>query len=75
MAGKGLVLRDQSQRSHIFYPRLSEEKTQRQMIGDLIVKAFGGSAERLVTQALSSHEVSAEELAQIQKLLDELSGS
>ncbi|MHC4401841.1 MAG: BlaI/MecI/CopY family transcriptional regulator [Planctomycetota bacterium] len=72
MATKGLVIRDKSHRAHVFYPRLTEEKTQRQMVGDLIVKAFGGAAEKLVIQALSSQDISDAEIADIQQLLDKL---
>jgi BlaI family penicillinase repressor len=71
MAAKGLVIRDPSQRAHLFYPRLTEETTQRQMLGDLLAKAFGGSVETLVMQALSGRDMTSEELAEIQKLLDE----
>jgi BlaI family penicillinase repressor len=71
MAAKGLVIRDPSQRAHLFYPRLTEEKTQQQLLGDLLRKAFGGSVETLVMQALSSRQMTAEELAEIQRLLDE----
>ena len=72
MANKGLVIQDKSQRAHLFYPRLTEEKTQEQLVGDLIVRAFGGAAEKLVMHALSSQDISDEELADIQKLLDKL---
>lgn len=74
MVKKGMVIRDKSHRAHVFYPRLTEEKTQQQMVGDLIVKAFGGAAEKLVMQALSNQDISDEELADIQKLLDKLRG-
>ena len=73
MTDKGLVVRDESQRSHVYRHRCSEEQTQRQLVGDLMSKAFGGSAEKLVMQALSAKKVSPGELAEIRKLLDELS--
>ncbi len=72
MAEKGLVLRDESRRSHVYRARSSEEHTQRQLVGDLIRRAFGGSARKLVVQALASKEASAEELAEIRQLLDRL---
>ncbi len=75
MAAKGLVIRDPSQRAHVFYPRLTEEKTQRQLLRDLLTKAFGGSVERLVLQALSTRDITDEEVAEIQRLLDELKES
>ena len=73
MTEKGLVLRDQSQRSHVYRPRFTRENTQQQLVGDLMSRAFGGSAEQLVMQALSAKTVSQQELAQIRRLLDELS--
>ena len=72
MADKGLVERDDSQRPQIYSARLSEEQTQRQLITDLLDRAFGGSARKLVLQALASEEASERELAQIEKLLDRL---
>lgn len=72
MAEKGLVHRDQSQRSHIYHPAVSAEKTQRQLVRDLMGRAFGGSPGKLVMQALSEERASAEELAAIRQLLDEM---
>ena len=74
MTEKGLVRREDSQRTHIFEAVLPAEETQRQLVGDLLERAFGGSAEKLVVQALSAKRASREELAQIRKLLDELEG-
>jgi len=72
MTEKGLVLRDESDRQHIYEPAFSEEKTQKQLVGDLLERAFCGSAEKLVMRALSAKKVSAKELTRIKKLLDEL---
>lgn len=74
MSDKGLVARDQSQRAHIYRARLGEEETQSRLLGDLLDRAFSGSASRLVMQALSSHRTSAEELSEIRALLNELEG-
>lgn len=71
MTEKGLVARDESLRSHVYRARLSEEQTQRQLVGDLLDRAFGGSAQKLVMQALAVTRASAEELADIRRLLDE----
>lgn len=71
MTDKGLVRRDDSDRTHVYSARLSEEQTQRQLVHDLLDRAFGGSAMKLVMQALSSRKSSTEELAQIRALLDE----
>jgi predicted transcriptional regulator len=74
MTDKGLVQRDESQRTHVYRPRLTEEQTQRQLVGDLLDRAFGGSAQKLVLQALSARRASTADLAAIRKLLDELEG-
>lgn len=70
MTAKGLVERDESRRTHVYRPAASAEKTQRQLVGDLLDRAFEGSARKLVLQALSAKPVSAEELSQIRSLLD-----
>jgi predicted transcriptional regulator len=74
MTDKGLVRRDESERSHVYRARLSEDQTQQQLVGDLLNRAFAGSTSRLVMQALSSGKASAEELAEIRRLLDEWEG-
>ena len=74
MADKGLVERDDSQRPQVYSARLPQEQTQRQLVNDLLDKAFGGSAKDLVMQALASKEASEEELAQIERLLDKFEG-
>jgi predicted transcriptional regulator len=71
MADKGLVTRDESSRTHIYAPRASQESTQRQLVTDLVARAFGGSAAELVLRALSSHTASDDELAEIRKIIDE----
>jgi predicted transcriptional regulator len=73
MAEKGLVDRDESSRAHVYSARLDEALTQRQLVGDLLDRAFSGSASRLVMQALASRRASHEELAEIRRLLNELS--
>jgi BlaI family transcriptional regulator, penicillinase repressor len=71
MADKGLVRRDEEQRAHVYRARVPQEQTQRQMVQDLLRRAFDGSAAQLVMQALASKKASPEELAQIRQLLDE----
>jgi BlaI family transcriptional regulator, penicillinase repressor len=71
MTDKGLVLRDVSERTHVYRARLSTEQTQRQLVRDLVERAFGGSAAQLVMQALSTRPASREELDEIRRLLDE----
>ena len=70
MTEKGLVRRDESDRSHIYHARLTEEQTQRQLVRDLLDRAFGGSASKMVMQALATRRASAEELTEIRKLID-----
>jgi BlaI family transcriptional regulator, penicillinase repressor len=70
MTDKGLVRRDDADRSHVYHPRLTEEQTQRQLIRDLVDRAFGGSASKLVMQALATKRASDEELGEIRRLLD-----
>jgi predicted transcriptional regulator len=72
MAEKGLVRRDETERAHRYEAALAEEETQRQLIGDLLRRAFDGSAKRLVMQALSAERASAGELEEIRRLLDRL---
>ena len=72
MTEKGLVERDESQRAHLYRARLAQDETQRQLLNDLLARAFDGSATKLVMQALSAKEASAEELTEIRALLDRL---
>ncbi len=74
MADKGLVRRDESERAHVYSARIPAEQTQRLLIGDLVDRAFGGSAARLVQQALSSRRTTAEEISRIRQYLDEWEG-
>jgi len=75
MSDKGLVERDDSRRPQVYNARLSEEQTQRQLLSDLLERAFGGSAKKLVMQALAGREASEKELSQIESILDRLEGS
>ena len=72
MTEKGLVRRNDSARTHVYEAAVPEDQTQRQLVGDLLERAFGGSAQQLVVQALSAKKASREELAEIRRLLDEL---
>ena len=74
MTEKGLVVRDESQRAHIYEARYSEQRTQRQLLGDLLDRAFGGSPAKLVMQALSGRKANSDELNLIRNLLDSLEG-
>lgn len=72
MTEKGLVVRDESQRAHVYVPRLTEQGTQRQLLGDLVDRAFAGSSAKLVLQALSGRRTTPQELRDIRALLDAL---
>lgn len=74
MADKGLVTRDAAARSHVYKPSQPEAHTQKRLAADLLNRAFGGSARKLIAAALSSKRATPEELAEIQKLLDQMKG-
>ena len=72
MADKGLVVRDDTRRPQVYAARLSEDDTQRQLVRDLLDRAFGGSTKRLVLQALAGERVEEKELRRVERLLDGL---
>jgi predicted transcriptional regulator len=72
MAEKGLVVRDESERAHRYEAAAREDETQRRLVGDLLRKAFDGSAKKLVMQALSTERATSSELDEIRRMLDEL---
>src|ERR1700689_2318638 len=71
MAEKGLVRRDEKQRAHIYAAARPREWTQQQLAGDLLQRAFNGSARSLMVGALSARKASKAELAELRRLLDE----
>jgi BlaI family penicillinase repressor len=71
MADKGLVRRNEKQRAHIYEAAQPREWTQQRLAGDLLQRAFGGSAANLLMGALSYRKASKQELAELRKLLDE----
>jgi predicted transcriptional regulator len=71
MADKGLLRRNEDQRSHIYEAARSREWTQRQLAADLLQRAFDGSAKGLLIGALSAQKATKEELAELRKLLDD----
>ena len=74
MTDKGLVERDETARAHVYSAKVPEQQTQQQLVHDLLERAFGGSAIKLVMQALSAGRTSPEELARIRAMLDRLEG-
>jgi BlaI family penicillinase repressor len=71
MAEKGLVLRNERQRAHVYESARPREWTQRQLAGDMLQRAFNGSAKSLMIGALSSRKASKKELAELREILDE----
>jgi len=70
MTQKGLVQRDETGKTHVYRACRSESQTQRQLVRDLLSRAFDGSAARLVMQALATKRATPEELEAIQKIVD-----
>ena len=71
MAEKGLVRRDERLRAHVYEVTRSREWTQRQLAGDLLQRAFAGSAKALLMGMLSARKATPADLAEMRKLLDE----
>jgi BlaI family penicillinase repressor len=72
MFEKGLVKRDDSNKTHIYQPAVSRQKTQKQFLDKMINTLFAGSSTQLVLQALGNQKSSKGELEEIQKYLDNL---
>src|SRR6202050_1056247 len=71
MSEKGLVRRDEKQRAHIYEAAQPREWTQQRLAGDLLQRAFGGSAKSLLIGALSARKASKQELAELRKILND----
>jgi predicted transcriptional regulator len=74
MTEKRLVTREEWGRVHRYTAAAPEQETQRQLVEDLVERAFGGSAAKLMVQALATKRASAGELAEIRQLLDKRRG-
>ncbi|MEZ6130385.1 MAG: BlaI/MecI/CopY family transcriptional regulator [Planctomycetaceae bacterium] len=72
MADKGLVVRDESERSHVYESACGADVTQRSLVRSLLDRAFGGAPGKLVMQALSEQTATPEELAEIRRLIRKL---
>ncbi len=72
MTEKGLVERDEAVRPQIYRPRDPRAKTQRQLLRHMLDRVFGGSTRAMVLQALSEKKTSAQDLKQVEKLLDRI---
>ena len=71
MADKGLLLRDEEQRAHIYRAARPREWTRQQLAGHLLERAFSGTAKALLIGALSAKKTTKAELAELRKLLNE----
>ncbi|MFC4874060.1 BlaI/MecI/CopY family transcriptional regulator [Negadavirga shengliensis] len=72
MFSKGLVKRNEDKRSHVYYPAVSQQDTQKSLVKNFMSTAFGGSAKKLVMQALGQSKPSKDEISEIRKFLDQL---
>jgi BlaI family penicillinase repressor len=72
MHAKGMVSRDEENRSHIYTPATNQKETQKSLLKNLVTTAFGGSAQKLVMQALGQENPSKEDLNEIRAFLDQL---
>ncbi len=72
MHEKGLVTRNESNKTHIYQSAVSREKTQKQFLGKMIDGLYAGNPAALVLQALGNGKASKEELDEIQTLLNNL---
>jgi predicted transcriptional regulator len=75
MFEKKLLERDESTRSHLYRAVVKEKETQGLLLDRFLETAFGGSALKLVMQALGNHKASKEEISQIRDLLDNMEGA
>ncbi|HVY94140.1 MAG TPA: BlaI/MecI/CopY family transcriptional regulator [Bryobacteraceae bacterium] len=71
MTEKGLVTRSERFRSHVYESATPKEQTQRQLAGDLLSRAFEGSARELMLGALAAKPASKEELSEIKRMIAE----
>ena len=70
MVDKGILVREERGRAHVYRPAAQEGTAKRDLVGDFMERAFGGSARELVMHALAAKPASAEELAEIRRMLD-----
>jgi predicted transcriptional regulator len=75
MVVKGQLHRDESERSHVYFPAVAREHAQQQMAVDLMERAFAGSLRSLVVGALGGRRATKKELAELRALIDEYDGS
>jgi BlaI family transcriptional regulator, penicillinase repressor len=71
MTAKGMVVRNEEARAHVYVARQPAESTKRQLVSDLVQRAFAGSASQLMMHALSGKKTSRDEIEEIRRMLDE----
>jgi BlaI family penicillinase repressor len=71
MTAKGMVTRNEDARAHVYEARLPAENTKRQLVSDLVQRAFAGSASQLMMHALSGKKTTPAEIDEIRRMLDE----
>lgn len=71
MQEKGLVLRDETEKAHVYRSKHSQLHTRTKLVGTLLEKAFRGSALSLVQHVLETKSTSKDELAAIRRMIDE----
>jgi predicted transcriptional regulator len=71
MTAKGSVVRDENERAHVYEARQPAENIKRQLVGDLLQRAFSGSASQLMLHALSGKKTSRKEIEEIRRMLDD----
>ena len=75
MLGKGLLIRTERFGAHVYEAGIPKEQTQKQIVGDLLTRAFEGSARELVLGALSAQPASREDLDEIRSMIDKFEKS
>ncbi len=75
MHEKGLLTREETNRSHTYAAAVTEEDTQRGLVDRFVETAFRGSASKLVMQVLGQHKASRQELNEIKKLLNQINSA
>jgi BlaI family penicillinase repressor len=74
MTEKGLLVRSERFRSHVYEPAAPKDQMQQRIAGDLVRRVFEGSARSLIMGALGAQPISAEERADIRRMIDDLDG-
>ena len=70
MYEKGLLKRDDSTKTHVYFPANPEEQIQSQVVGNLLDRVFAGSTEKLMMRVLSSQQVTPDELSNLKKMIE-----